>query len=321
MRNLLLKRKITKNIKNIYEKNLFFLPLKTQFHFALRLYRITGNKKYILPILNYSKVILPQTILMIEKFSKRTFLKMLSERLFFSLPSFRKIFKERKKFFKKRKELLYYFRLIENLYLLKNFGFFETPYKSFFEKGLNSLSKIKFDEILFEKKLFSIFSTQIINYVYYLNDLKIADFQKKLLENFHSFFLKEKNETFHKFQNKIYGLTHFIICDSHYYQKFASKRKNEWILKIFEKEISKILKTNVDLVAEVGLCFKLCRKSSFGIEMIEKYLIREFSWKLKYYPYGGKNLARAEHRNILTYMFLRGFKKLYPGPNLRKYFL
>ncbi len=141
------------------------------------------------------------------------------------------------------------------------------------------------------------------------------------MENFHSFFLQEKNESFYKFQNKIYGLTHFIICDSHYYQKFASKRKNEWILKILEKEISKILKTNVDLIAEVGLCFKLCRKFSSVIEIIEKYLVRSFNWKLKYYPYAGKSLAKAEHRNVLAYMFLKEFKKLYPGPNLKKYFL
>jgi len=319
-------QKVASKIESTYEKNIFSFPLKYQFHFFLRLFRITGDKKYLMPILTYQKLRAIETIQMIKNRNQNLFLEKKSNNLFKKLPKRGEKNKKRREVFQKNKQILFYFYLVESLYQWKVFKISENEFfQKYYNEGIEYLSKIDFGKIIFEKDLFLHYSAQVVNQVYYLEYLGISTLKERLLKDFQKIFFQKEKESLYDFKNKIYGLTHLVITDSDYYQRFVSKKKNKWILNYFEKNLSRIFKeTNPDIVGEVGLSFKLCRENSPAVlKKIKNYLIFSFDQKRGYIPQKdtreNNDLQKAEHRNIIALMFLKDFKKLYKGPNLIKF--
>lgn len=321
-------QEIALKIESTYKNNSFSLSLKKQYHFFLRLFRITGDKKYFIPILTYQKLRTIETIEMIENKNQKLFLKEKSNELFNALPNQKKKSKKRREIFQKNKQILFYFYLIDSLYQWKTFKISENEFlKKYYQEGVAYLSTIDFEKIIFEKELFLHYSAQLVNQVHYLECLGILTLKKQFIERLQQLFFQQKEKSLDDFKNKLYGLTHLIIVDSDYYQHFALQKKNKWILDYFEKNIERIIeKTTPDIVGEVGLCFKLCRVNNLRtLTKIQQYLISAFDQKRGYIPQkrnisDEKNFQASEHRNIIALMFLKDFKRLYRGPALNNFF-
>ena len=95
------------------------------------------------------------------------------------------------------------------------------------------------------------------------------------------------------------------------------KDEFSWILDYFRDNIDDIIETkNIDILAEVGLCFKLCKVKDEILEKIKKVILDSFDVNLGYIPRKSGSLEDSEHTNIIAYLFLHDFKKLYRGPDL-----
>lgn len=313
---------IAKKIKDTYERNLFTISLEKQSHFSLRMYRISGDKKYLVPIINNYIILSIKALKYINNFNNKKFIKKEAESLFKEF-STGNDFKERtrKKVFLQLKEFLVFSYLLNLLRYWKDFNVLD---KSLI-KGVNCLKKIDFGKYLLNEQLIECYGTQLINILYKLDRLKICNLKKSFSNKFKKIFMKKNDQQLENldYQNKIYGLTHFIIAESFYYQRWVSADKNKWILDYFYNNINQILKrTYVDIIAEVGLCFLLCRKNNQKVlKKVKNYLIKNFNKKAGYIPIGKKKtLDYSEHMNIISYMVLNGIKDLSSGPNLKNYF-
>ena len=166
------------------------------------------------------------------------------------------------------------------------------------------------------------FGTQLINCVYYLKYLKVTNIIDKHTSRFKEVFNdgQDKSLSEYLYKNKIYGLTHFVIAGTNYYQKYTSMKEFGWIINYFKKNIKTILKrTDPDISSEVGLCFKLCKCSSKKeTDLIRQYLIKHYNKKLGYIPKYNGRMNPSEHTAAVSYLFLSDFKKLYKGPKLTK---
>jgi len=197
--------------------------------------------------------------------------------------------------------------------------------KADMKKAVKLLKKIDFKKYFNDENLIKFYGTQLLNRAYELNKLGVLNIINEFLKKYKKIFMEVDDNELNdlEFKNKIYGLTHIVINESDYYQKWASKKKLKWVLDYFYENIDKIIKkTNSDIIAEVGLCFMLCRdKQNKILKKVKDYLVKEFDNNLGYIPRDNKKkLGISEHTNIIAYMVLGGFNKLYKGPNLSKYF-
>lgn len=309
---------IAKNIRSTFEKNISSLKIQKQRHFLIRLYRITKDESYKKLVAKLFLKKEEQILNDINKFNDKNYVIERAEELFNKL-LVRKEEKylQRQKTFRNKKRHLFYYKIIEHLRLLNMLG---LSGKTYFKKGVRLLKNSRHERYILDEGIIKYYGTQIINYVYYLKYLKITDLRKKFKAEFEKIFMKQKPSNELMYNNKIYGLTHFIITGSDYYQRYVSLKEFGWVINYFKKHIKEILqKTDEDIVSEVGLCFKLCKiKSGKEINLITKYLLQKYNKKLGYIPRKEGGLNESEHTNIIAYLFLCNFKKLYKGPNIRK---
>jgi len=314
-------KKVAELIKETYEKNLFTLKLECQSHFSRRIYRISGQKRYIQPIVNSYQCIEIQIEYFLKVLENKKYITIESQKEFKKIPNTSKKDMYRKKIFsKKHKEILLFACILSKIDSCQS----SNIKKKDREKIIFILKKKSLKKYFTDNELIKCFGTQLINAVYSLKKLKIIDYIKDFTTEYKEIFMDVDDKMLEDFeyQNKIYGLTHFILVESDYYQKWVSKKKFEWILDYFYLNINQIIKrTNSDIIAEVGLCFMLCRsKQDKILKKVKEYLAKEFNSDLGYIPRGErKELGISEHTNIIAYMVLNGIKRLYAGPDLSKF--
>ncbi len=121
------------------------------------------------------------------------------------------------------------------------------------------------------------------------------------------------------YQNKLYGMTHFIIADSYYYQRMVPEQEHRWILNYFDANIAEIVSwAKPDVVAEVGLCFRLCGLHDHRVvEMVKDRLAQSFDEEHGIIPseITEVDFDSSEHRNAVAFLVFfpgSGFGKV-PG--------
>lgn len=304
-------------IRTVYTKHIDRLDTEKQGHFILRLYRTSQNPAYIPMLENYGRF-------MTDRFQKhvaqldhpeyamttgREFLR-LSEnssekhilRANVLLPKADMLFASR---------LAFYMTQIQSLHLEENL-------KSDFQKAESFLASLPWSEFLLNPEIIRAYGSRTSNTVYYLKNLGIVDLESDYTKAFKRAF-QTSPVTRTVLLNEIYGLTHIIIGDSQYYQHTVSPEKHAWILTIFRERLSEIIKnTTPDVIAEVGICFRLTGSSDDpALVKIQDYLRRQISpWRGIIVSPSSKKLARLEHRNAVAYLAMSDYKNFYPGPDL-----
>jgi hypothetical protein len=119
------------------------------------------------------------------------------------------------------------------------------------------------------------------------------------------------------YQNKLYGMTHFIIADSRY-QRLVPELKYCWILDYFDTNIAQILSwAKPDVVAEVGLCFRLCGLHDHRVvELVKERLAQAFDEDRGIIPSAASEVDfdSSEHRNAVAYLVFFPWDTLREGP-------
>lgn len=318
---------VAEEIARTFKNKSYKLKFVERSHFMVRLYRTTKNEDFLNSVVERFLIEKEEIMKDFDNLNNKKYIKKKSIELFEELKRKKRIKQlKRIKLFKSRREFLFYYHIMQHLYFWKIFNISNTRLKKHYLNGLRFLKKFKkdkdFDKFFFDENMIRYFGTQIVNCVYYLKYLDIVNIEKKFMKRFRDVFNDEKDKNLpdYLYKNKIYGLTHFIIAGTNYYQRYSSKREFDWILNYFKKNIKIILKkTDPDIASEVGLSFKLCRYlPKEELNLIRKYVIKRFRKKLGYIPRFKGGMNPSEHTASVAYLFLSNFRKLYEGPNIKE---
>ncbi|MBM3205295.1 DUF3541 domain-containing protein [Candidatus Shapirobacteria bacterium] len=311
---------ITQKITQTYESHLFSLSLNLQSHFTKRLWRIKGEEKYLPLILSAFQLetlkMARYVFLLGERSPGQIGEQMMKET---NYRGFSTRGQKKEILYRKNPELFFWIKLIHYLFQVKSYDL-AAVLKEIYSPALKKLSKVDLKSLFLNPLAIKFDPSEMANSIYYLQFLGVLDLTGEFKKYLVTFWQKQKTEADWLYKSKIYALTHLVIAASYFYQRFVPQSDFKDILKFFEKNIAEIIKrTNADIVAEVGLCFRLAQKDSPAMAKMRQYLLSQYQPKLGYIPNKGKGLAKAEHRNIIAILCLSDYQKLLPGPNLAQF--
>lgn len=318
------KNTVANQIKATFESNMLSLPSKTRYHWASRLWRITGDKFYILANFEYFQELTIKYMPIVDILDNEEEVKRTADEVLQKYNSNSEKKQNRFEVYKKNPRLLFEINLIRYLFLIKMLGFTAYPeFESYIKKGNQYLSESDPASLFLSNENLANNPSAAANSIYYLQYLGVGDFEQELFSKFKSFWMNRATSGELEFKNKIYGLTHIIIAASYFYQRFLPAERFDWITGFFEENLDEILaRTNADIIAEVGIGFWLTGQTERqAFSKIQDFIAKRFDPKLgSVGREDGKNsLEKLEHRNVLAYMLLTAPKNLYEGPNMPGY--
>jgi hypothetical protein len=313
---------VSRGIKDRLESELFAFAPSIQRHYATRMYRVTGDERYIYPII-FDMMLLTRRLSKDASalFDEQHILRRTQE-LLNSFEEDTRKGEMRREAFSKRGNLLWLLDMVYICEQMKEYGLDEGEDRKAFLTVVAYLRKVDFASMLLDTALIRVYSPQLANFVYYLQNLGIVDLRQEYSARFRSTFPDSLDDqlTSDEFEDKIYGLTHIIIAVSAYYQFRVSPEQFGWILGYLHENIDAILQeTRPDVIAEVGVCFLVAdEEDSPVIAKCRSKIIDMYDEKSQTVlsTSGNDELEAGEHRNVLAYMLLNWPTKLHPGPFL-----
>ncbi|WP_165399060.1 DUF3541 domain-containing protein [Shewanella maritima] len=305
-------------IKYNLETNLYSLPPRIQGHYALRQYRMTGDEKY-------ANGALVDLLAVVDR--QAYFACQLDDPEFFAEQA--KLARNqigkgpRAKARKKATKQFPDFVLLNDYVLryaarIDEMGLVGPCH----EKLVEAISKSNLKDAYTDPDMIRSWAAQLVNYVYWADQLGIADLREPYKKAFQQTYSDDKDAQLSKaqYKNKIYGMTHFIFASSGYYQRFVDAKDYQWILDYFAANIDRILQdTTEDIITEVGISFQITGNPDHPVvDKVKQHLLSVYSpeHKMVLSPSGKARLASGEHRNVLAMMLLNWPEKLHAGPYL-----
>lgn len=315
-------REIAAAIQARYEAELFTLGLSRQRHYAQRLYRITGERRYVPVNEAYAARLVLTLRRDIQGLARSGYVSLRSRESIENYPARTEKQRRRKAMLGEWGEIAFAKNLLFDLDLAHDYGLLATPALSGHERALAYLGNVDFRTFLTDPEVIEVYAAQVANMVYSLHQLGIADLRGEVLEAFRRHYPPERDSRLSRasFRNKIYGLTHFVIAASDYYQQPVSAVEYGWVLDYFADNIERIIeKTKADIYLEVGLSFQLMGRTTHPVlDRVRQALRRKYDPQARMIPAedGSTDLSAGEHRNVLAIMLLRWPGRLTPGPDL-----
>ncbi|QPL48052.1 DUF3541 domain-containing protein [Halomonas sp. A40-4] len=190
------------------------------------------------------------------------------------------------------------------------------------ERALGYQAEVAWAPFLTDPAVIGIYAAQVANYAYFLHQLGVMDLRREVEAAFRRHYPPERVAELDdaEYRNWLYGLTHFVIADSRYYQRKADPEVHAWVLEALEREAAGIMtRATADIQAEVALAFQLAGRDDHPlVGRVREALVAAVdpASGIIPSPSGEKGLAGGEHRNVLAIMVLRWPGHLYPGPDL-----
>lgn len=316
-------------IKNTFESALFTFSPGIQKHYALRLYRVTGDERYIYPVIFNLLIFLDKLRYDSLGLNDPAYLRARAQQVIdheFNLGVTNP--EARRAALIKGGDVAFYLMLAKNLNSLREYnleGAKVFPESTQLREALKQ-QKEKLTAFLLDDELMKISGAQLVNYVYYLYFLDVVDIRKQYLDGFEKALMQGRPDTElskGEYIDKVYGLTHVILAASDYFQHKVDRKEFAWILDYFEENIETIIaRTKPDVYAEVGLSFLLAGYSqdNHALGRIQAQIASDINQDkgMILSVKGGDDLRSGEHRNVLAIMLLDWPETLTPGPDLRK---
>jgi len=306
---------VADRIQKNFEAHLYQLPPRTQGHYGLRLYRITGNPLYLNAVLYDYYAVVDRINAILPNLNNRDYISQQSKRLIADISNGKRG-RARRKSLRKYPEFIFYAKTLGYAARLNEYGV-NVP-----TDVIAALARYDFKSALTDKKMIKAWAAQLSNYAYWLRQLGIADYTLAYKNAFLQTYPDDRDHKLSRWQykNKIYGLTHFIFAASGYYQYSVSAKEFDWIIKYFTKNQQRILdNTSADVMAEVAINYLLAGQADNTlIDKIKAKLLNQFNPDHAMIPsVSGKiDLATGEHRNVLALMLFNWPEQLSPGPCL-----
>ncbi|NMP17212.1 DUF3541 domain-containing protein [Thalassotalea sp. Y01] len=304
-------------IRNNYDSNYVRLATYAQNHYAVRMYRLTGETYYAQQSGAEVYQITDRLNMYADNLSNSKWREQQAQKMIDRLSNTRRG-KLRKKTLQGTGDKRFALYLIYQMAKLNEYGLKHPAHEQF----VNYLKHADLHDFMMSADFIHAYAAQVANYVYWLKYIGVVDWTGDLRAAFENAYPDDKDDQLSKnqFNNKLYGLTHIVLADSNYYQQMVSKEKHAWILDYFEKRQQRIeKKSKEDIQAEIGLCYLLAglndhptlaamqREINDAVDP-EKNMVLSIS--------GSDSLSYGEHRNVLAYALLNWPKKLYQGPFL-----
>jgi len=295
-------------IKTTYESQLFSLSAFKEGHFGLRMYRQTLDEKYnpaiwtdmaqVASRLNRiaARVHSPEQIILYSEKRLAGYHKKQDER-------------SQRRYTVTKHHPEYIFLGVDLLGALARAD----------EYGLRHIEDQKLREII-KRYDFSIYANdpemieawaaQLANQVYWLRQLGEQDVVDDFTRTFRATYPDENDKKLspQQYMNKLYGMTHIIFADSHYYQNQIDEAKHQWIYDYFRENVDTILlRAKEDVIAEVGITFLLAGLEDDPVVAKTREAIQSsINLEQGMIPSvdGEFDLQYGEHRNVLAIMLL-----------------
>lgn len=311
---------VAAQIKSTFDSRLSELQPETQYHYALRMYRVTGDSIYIPPIAGMIPTIRKQMRDDLDSLSNSTYLTLRRVMLLKDLGENNRKSRARNELFRSRGNLIVDLAILSNCYKLMDHSSRDVVNDSLLSRAVAYLKSVDFTVLASDSRIVSDYSAQAANAIYYLYFLGIADLREEYLILFRRVFpdIVDRRLSGLEFNDKIYGLTHLILAASQYYQQPVDSHEFDWILRYFESRSRRILSnTKPDIIAEVGICYLLAgEKDNSMVRACREAILKQFDSRTHLIPSpsGDKNLETGEHRNVLAYILFAWPKNLRAGP-------
>ncbi len=315
--------RISTQLKNKFESALSTLAPAVQRHYAIRMFRITGDDQYMPPIICDFEITLNELQDDVGQVNDSVYIQ---KRLLELLSDFNTRTRKgrlRAELFRNRGYALFYLNLLYSTNKLTEYATNGLGCDTLLVKSINILRRADLSALLLDTAVIRIYAPQAVNDICYLHDLGIIDLRHNYREAFRVVFPDSQDDSLTKaeFRDKIYGLTHFILAASGYYQQTVPTDEFQWILDYLDDNANRIMtEVTPDIIAEVGLCFLLTGQNGHRMVRRSREAILAAFDEQKHMilsPRGNDNLEKGEHRNILAYMLLNWPDSLHPGPYLK----
>ncbi len=305
-------------IRQKLEANLYQLPPRTQGHYGIRLYRMTGDKLYLNAALYDLYVVADRLEAISHGLVQPGYISGYSQRQVDDLPNTTRGRLRREAVQGRAHYLFYADELLRYLSRLDALGF-QHPSEPYFR---NLLKGYDFVPALTNPEMIRAWAAQLANHVWWLKQLGLADHRQAFIQAFKATYPDKQDHKLssQQYDNKIYGLTHMVFAASRYYQQEVSAKEFAWVADYLEDNIDTILKrAKPDVIAEVGIVFLLMGKDSHPVvartrEAVMAAVDPEHQMILS--TKGSADLALGEHRNVLAWMLLNWPEQLHAGPDL-----
>ncbi|UYG03084.1 DUF3541 domain-containing protein [Halomonas sp. LR3S48] len=315
-------RAIGQAIQAVYEAALPELPHDKQRHYAQRLYRISGDARYLGPIEAHGRLLLTQLERDISGLEEPGYASARAREIVANYPRRTAKQRARQVMLAEWGEIAFGRQLLFRLIQADYYGLLETIPDH--ERALDYLASLAWQRFLTDPEVMRLYTAQVANQAWFLHQLAVVDLRQEMREAFHVAFPPHAVAALDQadYRNRLYGMTHIVIADSRYYQGWVPAGRHAWILDAFAAEIERILdQATEDIQAEVALSFLLTGQENHPVvARIRQRLVEAIdpATGIIPSPKGETDLARGEHRNVLAFMVLTWPGRLYPGPDLSR---
>ncbi|WP_244272240.1 DUF3541 domain-containing protein [Halomonas aestuarii] len=317
-------RDVARSIQERYEEALPDLPLSKQRHYAQRLYRLTGEERYLPLNRAYGRQLVSDLREEIDALADPDHAARRAREQVAAYPEGSAKQRRRKRMLGEWGEIAYAKGLAFDLTQAKYHGLLNEADLPGYHRALDYLAGVDFRTFVLDPEVMAVYAAQVANLVYYLEDLGVADLREEATAAFRRQYppARDPRLSTAEYRNKIYGMTHFVIAASDYYQKPVEAENFRWVLDQFAAGLERILvDTKEDIYTEVGISFLLAGEEEHpAVRRLRDALLEAYDPVARMVPseQGGTNLARGEHRNVLAIMLLDWPDRLYPGPKLSR---
>ncbi|RTQ99894.1 DUF3541 domain-containing protein [Halomonas nitroreducens] len=318
----LLPGEVAAEIRANYEQALPRLPASKQRHYAQRLYRVTGDERFLPLNRAYGLRLLTSLRQEIDGLAEPGYAPRRAREKVADYPARSLKQQRRKHMLGEWGEIVYAKSLAFQLTQASYHGLLDEEHLPGYRRALAYLEGLDFRPFLIDPEVMEIYAAQVANLVYYLHHLGVADLRDPVIAAFRRHYPVARDGELSRasYRNKIYGMTHFVIAASDYYQRRVPEGEVEWILDYFASHLDRIIvETKADIYTEVGISFLLAgREDHPAVQRLREALVRAYDPRARMVPSesGGTDLSFGEHRNVLAIMLLGWPGRLHPGPML-----
>ncbi|MGQ4879252.1 DUF3541 domain-containing protein [Billgrantia sp. LNSP4103-1] len=309
-------------IQAVYEAAFTELPRDKQRHYAQRLYRISGEAHYLGPIKAHGRRLLLQLERDIDGLKEPGYAAARALEVIAHYPRRTAKQRARQAMLAEWGEMAFARQLLFRLVQLEYYGLLEALPDH--ERALDYLAGLAWQRFLTDPGVMRLYAAQVANQAWFLQQLGVADLRQEVREAFLDTFPADSVAALGDadYRNRLYGMTHMVIADSRYYQRWVESERHAWILEAFSSELERILdEATADIQAEVALSFLLAGHENHPVvTRIRRRLVEAIDPDTGIIPSaeGETDLARGEHRNVLAVMVLTWPGRLYAGPDLSR---
>ncbi|GAB2722522.1 DUF3541 domain-containing protein [Halomonas garicola] len=310
-------------IRTRYETALTELPQSKQRHYAQRLYRTTGDERYLPLNRAYGRRLIKKLREETAALKTPGYAERRAREAIADYPTSSEKKQRRKRMLARWGEVIYAKSLAFDLVQAKTYGLLNEHDLPEYQQALAYLESVDFHSFLLNADVVAVYAAQVANLTYYLYDLGIADWRAEVTTAFREQYPPAQDAALSRaeYRNKIYGMTHFVIAASGYYQKPVEAEAFHWALNEFAAGLDPILaRTKEDIYTEVGISFLLAGQTEHpAVTRLRTALLQAYNPAARMIPAedGDTDLVRGEHRNVLAIMLLDWPDSLYPGPVLQ----